>query len=94
MQRTIWKFPLRLIAGPQMIKLPKGACVRQSGIDPATGGPAIWAECFVPDNGQPDQADREFYIFGTGDKGIDPALCYHATIFDRQFVWHIFERII
>lgn len=107
-QRTIWKFPLIMITGPQRIAMPAGATVRGCGIDPANGGIAIWAECFVPDHQPMDTAHaggampktaeairslpREFHIFATGD-AIRPAdLCWHGIIFQGAFVWHLFER--
>ena len=93
MKRTIWKFPLRLIVGPQSIEMPAGAIVRACGIDPASGGPAIWAEYLILDPPAPARVlPREFHILGTGDEWTEPNLCHHGIIFDRQFVWHIKER--
>lgn len=35
---------------------------------------------------------RRFYIAGTG-QALPPESCYLGTVFDRQFVWHIFELL-
>ncbi len=85
MTQTIWKFPLDGIENK--IKMPQYAALLHVGRDPATRGPAIWAQV------DPVAAkhERTFVVVGTGhqvekkDEFIGTAIC-------DQFVWHIFER--
>lgn len=47
----------------------------------------LWAQV---DDSLPDE-HRTFIVVGTGHK-IPVGYFYRSTVFDRQFVWHIFER--
>ncbi len=93
MHRKIYKYPLRLIVGPQQIDLPAGALVRHFDIDTATGAPAIWAEVMVSDEQPYRTMPREFHIVATGET-IPTEYSYHRTLLERQFVWHLFERTL
>lgn len=89
--RTVWKFPLSVRGWTEtaMGAASYGATpVVLAALDPATGAPAVWLE--GDDDGEPLR--RVFGVFGTGHEiGED---CQHVgSMIDRDFVWHIYERI-
>ena len=88
--RTVWKFPLEL--GTTKVVARLGYEVRSVGIDPATGGPAVWIE--VTPNAAP--SITEFVIYGTGHEHIEPPTSDHVTrfvgsVWQGPYVWHVYE---
>jgi len=94
--KSIWKFPLK-ITDMQEVRMPEGAKILTVQIQGET--PTLWAE--VDTDGVPEE--RLIEIVGTGnpmayDMGNVLALevverNYIATIQERVFVWHIYERL-
>ena len=96
--RTIWKFPLEFVNGPDgwlaRVTMPRGATVvhfahvYRGPLDngPRKGEPTIWAEV---DPTAPNER-ATFQIFGTGDDVPDAA--YHVATWDAEpFVWHLYD---
>jgi len=91
--RVVWKFPIAI--GPiTTISIPSSdedhphkPLAVLAGLDPATGGPALWIEL------DPDapRVDRHFVVRGTGHP-IDEDEIHVGSLIDRNFVWHIYER--
>lgn len=83
--KTIWKFPLRLVNGGQMVSAPPPfAIVRFAMQD---GRPCAWA--IVNDDLPPKT--HGVAIVGTGHECPDDA-AYRGSCEDRAFIWHLFER--
>jgi hypothetical protein len=97
--QTIWKFPLDM-RGWKQIVLPALSTIVLTGIDPASGAPAIWVELEVTEDGGPDGdpviegevRTRWFGVFPTGGRIAENAR-HVGSMIDRSFVWHIYERI-
>ena len=91
MNRVVWKFPVGLQSATS-IELLALARVVLAGLDPATGGPAIWVEL----DPEAPRANRRFLIYGTGQPiegdGGYPSDIHVGSIIDRDFVWHVYER--
>lgn len=85
--KTVWKFPLKVIDGPQVVSMPLGARALKVDLDPAIDGEiAIWAEVFPA-----AQASRhEFVVHGTGHP-IEVDDRYVGTAMINGFVWHVYE---
>lgn len=93
MSRTIWKFPIAIgsittISIPADDECPPNKPLAVlAGLDPATGGPALWIEL----NPDAPRVERRFIIHGTGHE-IDEDETHVGSLIDRDFVWHIYER--
>lgn len=89
--RVVWKF-LVSIHGITIVEAPRGAPVKLTALDPATGKPAIWIEL------DPDWArvQREFLIYATGQRiegdGGFPSDIHVGSLIDHDSVWHVYER--
>ena len=85
---NIFKYTLYGFAD-QEIEMPKGAKILSAGIQ--QGKIQVWA--LVDKHNKIET--REFTVFGTGwPMNIkENALKFIQTIFDRDFVWHVFEII-
>ncbi len=90
MGRVVWKFPLE-IGEVNSITVSAGMVVL-TGIDPASGKPAIWVEHRL--GGLQDE--RRFVVYGTGHTipgiGGYPDDLHVGSVIDGSFVWHIYER--
>ena len=82
----IYKYPLRLVAHPQLITLPRDATVVHFAMQGDT--PTFWA---VVDPYSPDREARNFVIRGTGHD-LDDELRYIGTTQHGPLVWHLFEE--
>lgn len=89
MSEVIWKYELP--SPVTSILVPKTACVRHVGIDPASGNPAVWIQL---DQTMPKVA-RTMRIHATGEP-IDEGCTYHGTAYMPTsvgvLIWHVFER--
>ena len=87
---AVWKFPLRLTAGPQKVEMPVGATIihvhAQAG---NVGGdrPVMWATV-RPVN--PTQT-RTFHVVATGEEYGLPISRYTGTVHLGRTVWHVIE---
>jgi hypothetical protein len=105
--RTIWKFPIDF-RGWTPVRLAPNSKVVLAALDPATGGPAIWLEHETSDVLEVDagiataaevsKAERMihiryFTIYGTGHD-IEPGAKHVGSMIDRDYVWHIYERMV
>lgn len=80
--RLIWKFRLVLVAGRQLVIVPKGARILAFGMQES---PVFWVEF-------EDQSEKEtlaMQIIGTGHD-VPKGWHWLATIQDEPFVWHIY----
>lgn len=84
--RTVWKFPLDVKDGTQIVSMPVGSkivCVAQQG-----DCPTIWAEV----ESVKTLVDRHFVVVGTGHPMPDVPVSHRGTCFHRGgLVWHIYE---
>lgn len=87
--KTIWKFNLSKSKTYQLL-MPEGANILCTNIQ--NGEICLWAE--VEDNSNVSEW-RYFYIFGTGWELPDNLdnYKYIGTVFENQFVWHVYEGI-
>ena len=88
---TVWKYPLRLADGVQVLNMPRGA--RLLSAHDQQGTPTLW---MLVDAANPVE-ERRFVVHGTGhpvslpmdDAFIDfVGSCHDAA---RGLVWHVFE---
>jgi hypothetical protein len=90
-RRSVWKFPLS-IGDITTINVATQTLPCLVGLDPASGGPAIWLE--VEPDGEP--RERRFVIYGTGHPiegdGGYPYDLHIGSLIQNAFVWHIYER--
>ena len=84
--QIVHKYPL-VLQDFQTIKLPQMSTVRKVGHD-AAGQLCLWAE--VNTDNAPE--DLRIYICGTGHPVPDHAQ-FIDTVFDEQFVWHIWQEV-
>lgn len=89
--RVVWKF-LIAVRSITVVEAPTLGLVVLAGLDPETGGPAIWIEM------DPDapRVERRFLIVTTGQR-IDgdrafPNDIHVGSMIDRGYVWHVYER--
>lgn len=84
--RTVWKYELSLVDGPQCRPMPRGATVLHARDQ--YGDPCLWAEV------DPSRTlvDRWFVVEGTGHP-IEHDGVYVGTAMSHggALVWHIFE---
>lgn len=90
----VHKLKLEFSTGtPKEYKLPEGATILTSGLQNSGVGPGdlcIWFTC-EPEN---RLEDRTLVIYGTGHEMKEDGFHrYISTIFDRGFVWHVFELL-
>ena len=85
--KTIWKYPLDLLDGQQVLKMPKGAKILS--IDIQGGLPTLWAE--VDPEANPEA--RYFQVHGTGHP-ISNGSAFVGSAVGVPFVWHIYEHAI
>jgi len=83
--KKIYKYPLTDI---QSVVLPKGAQVLKVGMQ--GDQMMIWA---MVDENPAEFIERKFEVLGTGDSFDYDKKNYRYidSIFDRPFVWHVFE---
>lgn len=87
--RAVWKYPLKLVDGPQEVGMPPGArVVHVAAQDLYT--PTLWAE--VTDPAAFAAVTRQFVVHGTGH-WIDHDGTYVGTCHTHNgaMVWHIYE---
>lgn len=87
---SIWKFPLQVTEGLQVLNLPVGAV--KLSLHLVAGTPSLYA---VVDTEERNTEPRTFYMLGTG---WDASRCkpqdeYLGTLVINDLVWHYFEEI-
>jgi hypothetical protein len=85
--KQIWKFPLRLSGGEQLVRtMPADAVPVRFAMQGET--PTLW--CIVePEN---SMIDRHFVVLGTGHP-IPNGSRYLGSCDHGDFVWHAFELL-
>ena len=81
---TIWKFPLNLRSGPQMVMMPEKALILR--VAAHHGEPTMWAR--VSD--QERQIVRYFAVIGTGS-AVPASAIYCGSCDIGSLVCHVFE---
>lgn len=84
--RTVHKYPL-VLQDFQTIKVPQLSKVLKVGHD-AAGQLCLWAQV----NTDNVKEDLRIHIRGTGHPAPEHA-DFIDTVFDEQFVWHIWQEI-
>ena len=93
---TVWKYPLELVDGPQLV-LTHGINIRMVGNQ--RGAICVWIEGAqgLPER---EKIPVEFFVVGTGHKvpyqGEGPGLTelqYAGSVISDPFVWHVYWRI-
>lgn len=84
MRTTIWKFPLTLVNGPQLIQMPMDAVVRRVAMQ--GDSPCVWAEV----DPESDRLTREFVVVGTGHRLPQGLFRYVGSCDHGVFVWHVY----
>jgi hypothetical protein len=83
--QTVWKYYLRLEDDSQII-MPYGAEPLFVGMQ--DGGLCVWMKVDT----QAKKIAHMFHVRGTGHPMGDAAGAKHiGSVFDRQFVWHVFH---
>lgn len=85
--KTVWKFPVSR-ASITRIDIPFDAKIALVGLDPATGGVAIWVQL----EKTAEKETRRFRVYGTG-QDIEPDDRHVGSVIDRDFVWHVYEMV-
>lgn len=85
MSRRMFKYPLDLTDGDQIIKTHGDAVARHVAMQ--NGTLCVWIEC---EPGEPE-TEKRFRVHGTGHP-IEDGYSWRGTTEDRQFVWHVYER--
>jgi len=80
---VVWKFPV-VVQRHIMIDMPSGATILSVGMQ--EGHLCFWAQV----NPKAPLTTRRFLCVGTGDVMSADTPPFIGTVFDRQFVWHIF----
>lgn len=83
--KTIWKYEVGL--GQTTITIPVGSIIVSAGLDPATGGLAVWAEV---ESDSPTET-LEITVAGTGKKR--PRGSFVGSVMQGPFMWHIYEGV-
>lgn len=88
-RRCVWKYPLDLRSGPQLVEMPAGANLLHVGTQVIGGQhhPVMWAE--VNTTGPPQT--RQFFVVATGFDDVPMGASYVGTIHVEWTVWHIYE---
>lgn len=88
----VWKYALttptrHLGTGPAEVHMQAGAEILSAGVDPATGGIAVWAKV---DPGEPREL-RGFWLSFTGDP-VPPGVDFVDTVVVGALVWHVWVQ--
>jgi hypothetical protein len=84
----IYKYQLSIQPGYQVLDLPASAKILKVDIQPSGKAIAFWAMVDVKNY---LQLPRKFIVCATGYSEVDPDWIYLDTVFDTQYVWHVFE---
>jgi hypothetical protein len=85
----VYKYPLDLRSGPQIIAMPYGAKIVHVH-DQVLGGephPVMWAEVSTT----APLVSRQFFVLATGHDDVPMGATYIGTIHVEWTVWHIYE---
>lgn len=82
--KRVYKYPLQI--GETTLPLPSGAKVLSVAMQ--AGVLMLWAEVW-PDN---EAEQRTFTVHGTGHPIPADGRRHIASVIDREFVWHVYER--
>jgi hypothetical protein len=85
----IYKYPLTL-ADEQIVELPLASRILSVGMQ--DGGIFVWA---LVDEAARATVSVRFWIRGTGHPADSLSFAtFLGTVFDRQFVWHVFHGAV
>ena len=90
--RTIHKYPLAFgtdFNGKQKVSMPYGAKVVMVAVQ--SNVITVWAEHYI-DNAN-EIADREFYIFATGEEITNKSITHCGSVMFSGFVFHVYQKI-
>lgn len=87
MAKRVYKYPLTIVEGEQVVSMPLLAKIVHVGIkDGETNTIYLWAEI----NDQQRPTTRTFQVHPTGQY-IDDQTDYVGTVIKGQLVWHVYE---
>lgn len=85
---VVFKYGIQIQDPPNLMDLPFGAKVLSAGMQ--ADGMYIWVAI---DPNEPRKARRTLAVIGTGNGAVPANARFISTVFDRMFVWHVFEII-
>lgn len=82
--KRIYKYTIDMLNAT--IKIPEGFKILKVGMQ--NDDMCIW--CYVETDNT--EVIQKFSVHGTGHEILEPVENYIGTVFDRQYVWHLFLR--
>lgn len=89
--KTVWKYTLEIVDGPQNIAMPTGAEILTA--KEQQGALCLWALANDTSHQSSTIEKRTFVVYGTGHRIREENAKYVGTVltYGGHFVWHIFE---
>lgn len=87
--RHVYKYQIPVADGPTALVMPAGATIVTVGLQ--HDKVCLWAESEEMHKPSGLMEDRRFITYDTGHDIPDPSATYVGTVFDHEFVWHIYE---
>jgi len=88
--RVVWKFEMNVGSDDVFLQMPAISQIVEARFHPATKMVTLWALC----KSDTPLVTKTFMIVGTGqtyDRVDEQVVQYIWTVFDDDYVWHIFE---
>ena len=86
-KRRVYKYPLQLHSGPQVVTMPHGAQIVH--VHEQDDRPVLWAEV----NTTGPAHDRIYWVFATGEDIPIRVKRHVGTIHVGWTVWHVYEEV-
>lgn len=83
--KTIYKYPIQLV-DMQFVEMPANAEIISTAMQ--GGVLCLWA---MVDSSHNVNDSKAIAVVGTGNPFPDDVKKFIGTVFDRNFVWHVFE---
>ncbi len=91
--KTIHKYPLKLVPGPQVVQMPASCHNLTIGLDPS-GQVCVWAAHDLdPEEDETGNIPVVFRVLGTGEPyqlPEDTVDEFLGHVLDGVFIWHVF----